>query len=83
MNNNFDIIQELLRKKADFQARLALLPYEDILTKCPFTIQEAGCNSHLIVDFSASQIVRNKFPLVSYTVCGIFLTASKTALKGK
>lgn len=28
MNNNFDIIQELLRKKADFQARLALLPYE-------------------------------------------------------
>lgn len=63
----------------------ASLPFchEDILTKCPFTIQEAGCNSHLILDFSASQIVRRKFPLVSYTVCGIFLIASKAALKGK
>lgn len=28
MNSIFDITQELLRKKADFQARLALLPYE-------------------------------------------------------
>lgn len=28
MDNNFNKIQELLRKKADFQARLALLPYE-------------------------------------------------------
>lgn len=28
MHSNFDIIQELLHKKADFQARLALLPYD-------------------------------------------------------
>lgn len=28
MNSNFDAIQEMLRKKADFQARLALLPYD-------------------------------------------------------
>ncbi|MBO5230031.1 MAG: Fic family protein [Clostridia bacterium] len=28
MKSNFDAIQKLLRKKADFQARLALLPYD-------------------------------------------------------
>lgn len=28
MDSNFDIIQEFLHKKADFQARLALLPYD-------------------------------------------------------
>ena len=28
MENNFDLIQELLRQKADFEARLSLLAYD-------------------------------------------------------